>query len=119
MTDFEDFYHDVVDLAARYKLQDIPLKIESDLENDIIKIFGEKITSVARAKNGLNDMEELAYATAEHHPYWNLLYGCSEIAGIVLEKWKGSLSADELYDISWAIKKLDQTLERIRDDSLD
>jgi len=34
---------------------------------------------LARARNGLNDMRELAYTTAEHHPYWNLLYNCSEI----------------------------------------
>ncbi len=117
MTDFENFYDDLLDLARKYKLQDTPLKIEADLENDIIKIFGEKITSIARAKNGLNDMAELAYATAEHHPYWNLLYNCSEIASTVLEKWKESLSADDFSDIRWAIKKLDQSLERVKDNS--
>ena len=33
--------------------QNIPLKIEKDFEGNIIKIFGENITSFARAKNGL------------------------------------------------------------------
>ncbi len=114
MTNFENFYDDLLDLAKKYQQQNIPLKIENDLENDIVKIFGEKITSLARAKNGLNDVAELAYATAENHPYWNLLYNCSEIASSVLEKWKESLSADDLSDIDWAIKELDQSLEKIK-----
>ncbi len=114
MTNFENFYNDLLALAKKYELQNIPLKIENDLENDIIKIFGEKITSIARAKNGLNDVAELAYATAEHHPYWNLLYNCSEIASNVLEKWKESLSKDDLSDIEWAIKELNQSLEKIK-----
>ena len=114
MTNFKNFYDDLLDLAKKYETKNIPLKIENDLENDIVKIFGENITSLARARNGLNDVAELAYATAEHHPYWNLLYNCSEIASSVLEKWKESLSADDLSDIDWAIKELNQSLEKIK-----
>jgi len=114
MANFENFYNDLVDLAKKYELLDTPLKIENDLENDIIKIFGEKITSISRARNGLNDVVELAYATAEHHPYWNLLYNCSEIASSVLEKWRESLSNDDLSDIEWSIKELHQSLEKIK-----
>ncbi len=83
-------------------------------ENDIVKIFGEKITSLARAQNGLHDVTELAYTTAEHHPYWNLLYNCSEIASSVLEKWRDSLSPEDLSDIDWALKELNQSLEKIK-----
>ena len=114
MTNFENFYHDLLELAKKYELQNTPLKIEKDLENDIIKIFGEQITSLARAQNGLNDVTELAYTTAEHHPYWNLLYNCSEIASSVLEKWKDSLSTEDLSDIEWAIKELNKSLEKIK-----
>ncbi len=114
MTNFENFYDDLLDLAKKYEQQNTPLKIEKDLENDIVKIFGEKITSLARARNGLNDIAELAYATAEHHPYWNLLYNCSEITSSVLEKWKESLSADDFSDIDWAIKELNHSLEKIK-----
>lgn len=111
---FENFYHDLLDLAKKYEKQNIPLKIEEDLENNIIKIFGENITSLTRAKNGLNDVTELAYATAEHHPYWNILYNSSEIANSVLDKWKNTLSEDDLSDIDWALKELEQTLEKIK-----
>ena len=114
MTNFENFYQDLLDLTKKHELQNTPLKIEKDLENDIIKIFGERITSLARAKNGLNDVTELSYATAEHHPYWNLLYNCSEIANTVLDKWKDSLSTEDFSDIDWALKELNQTLEKIK-----
>ena len=116
MTDFKNFHHDLLELMKKYE-QDIPLKMEQDLENDIVKIFGAKITSLARAQNGLSDMTELAYTTAEHHPYWNLLYNCSEIAHTVLDKWGNSLSTNDLNDIDWALKEIHQTLEKIKDNA--
>jgi len=114
MTDFENFYHDLIEFAKKYENKNIPLKIEKDLENDLVKIFGEKITSLSRVQNGLTDVTELAYTTAEHHPYWNLIYNCSEITNSVLEKWKSSLSEEDISDIEWAIKEINQTLEKIK-----
>ena len=115
MTSFEDFYNDLVTLAEKYEKNNIPLKIEKDLDNDIVKIFGEKITALARAKNGLNDAVELSYATAEHHPYWNLLYSSSDIASTVLEKWKDKITTKEIDEIEWAIKEISQTLKKIKE----
>ena len=114
MTEFEKFYQGLIELSEKFEKSGLPLKIEKDLDNGIIKIFGEKITSLARAQNGLNDLTELAHATTEHHPYWNLLCNSSEITSTVLEKWKGSLSEEDCDDIDWAIQKIIQTLERIR-----
>ena len=114
MDTFEDFYNDLVALAEKYEKSNVSIKIENDSDNDIIKIFGEKITALARAKNGINDATELAYTTAEHHPYWNLLYNSSEIANTVLEKWKGKLSKEDTDEIKWAIKELTQTLDKIK-----
>ena len=118
MTDFNNFHHDLNELVKKYE-NDLGLKIEEDLEHDIIKIFGVKITSLARAQNGLNDMTELAYTTAEHHPYWNLLYNCSEIGHTVLDKWKKSLSSEDISDIEWALKEINQTLEKIKNNPND
>ena len=114
MTDFENFYQDLLEFAKKYENQNIPLKIEKDLENDIVKIFGERISSLARAQNGLGDVTELAYTTAEHHPFWNLIYNCSEITNTALEKWESSLSEEDISYIEWAIKELNQTLEKIK-----
>ena len=116
MTDFDNFHHDLIELVKKYE-KDLALKVEEDLEHDIIKIFGVKITSLARAQNGLNDMTELAYTTAEHHPFWNLLYNCSEIGHTVLDKWTKSLSSDDIADIEWALKEINQTLEKIKNNS--
>jgi len=113
VTTFDNFYYDLTELIKKYE-SDLGLKIEEDLEFDIIKIFGTKITSLARAQNGLNDITELAYTTAEHHPYWNLLYNCSEISHTILDKWKKSLSSDDVADIEWALKEISQTLENIK-----
>ena len=114
MQNFENFYNELVLLISKYEKNNVSIKIEKDLENEIIKIFGEKITSLSRAKSGLNDVSELAYATAEHHPFWNLLYSSSEISNAVLEKWRESLSRDDLEDIAWSIKELSRALEKIK-----
>jgi len=112
MTGFDSFYNDLLFLINTHEKNNTPLKIEKDLEANIVKVFGEKITALARAKNGLNEVAELAYATAEHHPYWNLLYNCSEIANTILENWKGELSKKDITDIEWSIKELKQALEK-------
>ncbi len=115
MATFEDFYNDLASLVEKYEKRNTPLKLEQDLDNNIIKIFGEKITALARAKNGLNDVTELAYTTAEHHPYWNVLYNSSEIANTILEKWTDKISKEDVSEIEWAIKEIVQTLERIKE----
>jgi hypothetical protein len=115
MTSFEEFYDELVILAKTYEKNNVPLRIEKDLDNDIIKIFGEKITALSRAKNGLNDTTELAYATAEHHPYWNLLYNSSEISNIILEKWKDKINTKDIEDIEWALQEINQTLKKIKE----
>lgn len=110
---FDTFYNELHELVIKHEKNNTPLKVQKDLDVNIVKIFGENITALARAKNGLIDVTELAYATAEHHPYWNLLYNCSEIANIVLEKWKNELSIKDTSDIEWSIKELKQSLEKI------
>ena len=110
---FDTFYNELHELINKHEKNNTPLKVQKDLDVNIVKIFGENITALARAKNGLIDVTELAYATAEHHPYWNLLYNCSEITNIVLEKWKSELSKKDASDIEWSIKELTQSLEKI------
>lgn len=110
---FDAFYNDLLELVNKHEKSNTPLKTEKDLETNIVKVFGENVTALARAKNGLNDVTELAYATAEHHPYWNLLYNCSEITNIVLDKWKSELSKKDVIDIEWSLKELKQSLEKI------
>ena len=119
MASFDAFYNDLLELVNKHEKNNTPLKVEKDLETNIVKIFGENITALTRAKNGLNDVTELAYATAEHHPYWNLLYNCSEITNTILERWKSELSKKDISDIEWSIKELKQSLEKITEKTND
>ncbi len=114
MTSFENFYNELLELVSKYEKNNIALKIEKDLETNIIKIFGENMSSLSRAKHGINDVSELAFATAEHHPLWNLLYNCSDISSTLLEKWEDDLSKKDFEDIEWAIKEFTQTLQNLK-----
>ena len=112
MSTFSEFSKALLELSKSF--EDTQLKIEHDEKNDIIKIFGEKITALARAKNGLEDVAEMSYTVAEHHPYWNLLYQCSQISKTILEKWEGELSPEEIDDIDWSLDELKNTCEKLK-----
>lgn len=115
MTTFDDFYKSLKDLVDSYTKKDLMLKMDADLESNIVRIFGEDINSLARAKSGLGDVSELAYATAEHHPYWNLLYHASQISKAILDKWNSDLTKEELDEISWSLDELKNTCEKLKE----
>ncbi len=119
MTSFEEFHQSLLELIKSFEEKKTQLKLETDLESNIIKIFGENIDSLSRAKNGLEDVSELANTTAEHHPYWNLLYSCSQISKTLLEKWNDDLSKDELEEIEWSIKELRHTCNKLKEQKTD
>ena len=76
-------------------------------------IFGEKMDSVTRAKLGIDDAAELAYTTAEHHPYWAVLYNCTEITKTMLEKWHDEITPEELDEIKWNLKEIQNSISNI------
>src|SRR3970040_975481 len=80
-----------------------------------IQIFGENIDSLSRAKNGIEDVSELSYTTAEHHPYWALLYHCTQIGKISLDKWNDELTNEELDEIEWSIDELKNTCKKLKE----
>lgn len=113
MSDFEDFYNSLQELVKSHTKGGTLIKVEPDLHEGIIRIFGEHMSSLGRAKSGLEDMSELAYTTAEHHPYWNLLYSACQIAKITLDKWDSELTPEELSEITWSIDELKNTCQKI------
>jgi hypothetical protein len=42
------------------------------------------------------------------------LSNCSEIGHTILDNWKKSLSSDDVADVEWALKEINQTLEKIK-----
>ena len=115
MSNFDEFYKSLIDLLKSFEGKNMHLKIHEDLDSDIVKIFGERITALAKAKNGFIDLEELAVTTAEHHPYWNLLYQCSQISKTTLEKWENELTKEELEEIEWSLDELKNTCKKLKE----
>jgi hypothetical protein len=91
----------------------ISTKIGVDRDAGIIRIYGEGSDYIRRAASGLEEMLELAYTTAEHHPYWAVLYHASEISKVALEKWESELSADQISEMSWRCDEIKMALERL------
>jgi len=110
---FEAFYEELKFLVEKFEKKQTQLKIETDLDFDSVKIFGEKMDSVTRAKLGIDDAAELAYTTAEHHPYWNVLYNCTEITKTILEKWNDEVTPEQIDEIKWNLKEIQNTISNI------
>ena len=70
---------------------------------------------VSRAERALYDIQELADSTAEHHPYWALLYNCSQISKSILEKWNDDLTEEDLSEIRWMISELENSYDKLMD----
>ncbi len=104
--DFEDFHKSLLDLVESFKKKNVLVKMHSDPDSNIIRIYGERSDGLTLAKTGLEEIEELALTTAEHHPYWGLLYNGSEIIKTVLEKWNGTLTEDEVKQITWCADEI-------------
>ena len=110
---FQSFYEELKILVEKFEKRQMQIKVESDLDYDSVKIFGEKMDSVTRAKLGVEDAAELAYTTAEHHPYWAVLYNCTEITKTILEKWKDEVTSEQLEEMKWNLKEIQNTISNI------
>ena len=106
-THYQAFYQDIQELVQKYKSKGTYLKIKHDDENNIIRITSEQSTPKSRAINGLEDIIELAQATAEHHPYWGLLSNSAEIVNTTLDKWNDTMTDKDIEDIKWYIQKIE------------
>lgn len=78
------------------------------------EVYKTNLDVIKRANVGLEDALELAYTTAEHHPYWGLLYHTLEISKRILERWDTNLDEEDLDEIAWRIEELRHTLNRLR-----
>ena len=112
---FSEFYKSLLQLVKTFEEKNILFKVEEDKALNIIRIFGQNADSVSRAKNGLEDVVELAYATAEHHPYWALLYNSSLISKALLEKWNEDLTEEDFSEIKWMVSELQNSCDKLMD----
>lgn len=111
--DFLKLHSAVADLVKKFEEDGISLKIQFDPSSGTVRISSDNTDSVTLAKSGLEDVSELAYATAEHHPYWSILYNGSQILRMVLEKWNDKLTADELNEMAWYAEEIKNTSTKV------
>ena len=104
--DFSTFHESLLEMVKSFEKKNVLVKLNSDPDSNIIRIYGERSNGLALAKTGLEEIEELALTTAEHHPYWSLLYNSSQILKIVLEKWNDKLTEDEIKEILWYVEEI-------------
>ena len=94
--------------------EDASMKVVVDTDSGIIRIYDQDTDSLKRAASSLHDLLELSYSTAEHHPYWSLLYNATEILKTILDKWLADFSRDEIDDMSWRIEELGTALRKFK-----
>ena len=92
---------------------DVSAKVAFVEDADMIKIYGEGSDYVKRAQSAVAEIQELAYTTAEHHPYWVILYHASEISRTLLEKWESQLTADQISEMNWRSDEIKMALDRL------
>jgi hypothetical protein len=90
------------------------VRVLADLECGAIKIYDQDTDSLKRAISGLYDVLELSYATAEHHPYWTILYNATEILKTILDKWESDFCQDEIDDMAWRVDELKTALNKVK-----
>jgi hypothetical protein len=93
--------------------QNIFFKVSVDRDAGIVRIYGEDSHYIKRASSGLGEVMELAYTTAEHHPYWAVLYNAAEICKTVLESWESDLTTDQMSEMSWRCDEIKMALGRL------
>ncbi len=103
----EEIAEEIKRLAERYNLQ-------VRIDNNIIRLYDDKASVIKRALSGVNDIIELAYTIAEHHPYWGLLYNTIEITRRLLEKWDDTLNTEDIEELLWRIEEVRNMLTRFR-----
>jgi hypothetical protein len=110
---FSTFHESLLDLVKSFEKKNILVKLNSDPDSNVIRIYGEQSNGLSLAKIGLEEIEELALTTAEHHPYWSFLYNGSQILKIVLEKWNNTLTEEEIKEIVWHTEKIKNSSDNV------
>lgn len=114
MSQMDKVLGEVKKLADSLQVHGITLQVRADSEAGMIRIYSESSDALKRAVAGLHEVSELAYATAEHHPYWGIIYHAVEISKITLEKWNDQLNHDELGELEWRAEEIKRALEKLK-----
>ena len=110
MTELDDICSEIRRMADAGGIE---MRLDADAGAGVVKIISGKATALSQAKNGLASIDELALEAAEHHPYWNLLYSCAQMAGIILDRWDGDIAQEEQSELRWHAAEIQNAIDRI------
>ena len=116
--EFETIYKKILSLVNELKNEGIDVKLEVEKESGFLGLYTSKYTTLENAKNGLKHVLELSYTTAEHHPYWNMLYNASEIINIVLDSWHNDFNDDQIKEMFWRNNEIKYNLTKLESDGV-
>jgi len=103
----------ICSVIADLKEEGIDINTKFDKESGFIGIYTSNASILNKAKNGLNEILELSYSKAEHHPYWNIIYNTSEIAKTTLDTWNENISHDQIKEMLWRNEEIKSILNRL------
>jgi hypothetical protein len=110
--DSEIIFKNIVQFINENKY-DEEIQVRMDYDNEILKIYSLNSSVLGRANASISEILDLSYTSAEHHPYWMLLYNASEIVKSVLEAWNSELSKDQVSEFYWRLEEIKSSLDRI------
>ncbi len=82
-------------------------------EKGILLISQENVSDVERASFAIDQALDISYSTAEHHPYWILLYNSAEICKKALEHWNDNLTSEGIEELKWRTNKLKEFIDLV------
>jgi hypothetical protein len=110
--DSEIIFKNIIQFINENKF-DKEIQVRMDYDNEILKIYSLNSSVLGRANAAISEILDLSYTSAEHHPYWMLLYNASEIVKSVLEAWNSELSKDQVSEFYWRLEEIKSSLDRI------
>ena len=112
-SEYDRMYNTICSIIANLKEEGINIKTKFEKDSGFIGLYTSNTSILKRAKIGLNEILELSYSIAEHHPYWNIIYNTSEIAKITLNNWDENFSHDQIQEMLWRNGEIKNTLSRL------
>lgn len=78
-----------------------------------VSVVGSDSTPLIRARAALEDLDALALETAEHHPYWHVLWACCQVSRTILEGWDSGITREDAEQARWSASRLVESCSRL------
>ena len=113
MTGFDDFCTSLESVVDEFGKKGVQLRLRVGERSHTVTVLGDGATALSQAREGIDGVEELALDAAEHHPYWRLLYHCTQISRLVIERWNSEMTGDEIRQIEWSAVELENAARKL------